>query len=205
MKLYSNIFFTSDLHIGHRNVIEFDKRPFRDLDHMHETLIANYNASVKHEDTCFFLGDIALGRSSDVEMVIAKLQGTKVLILGNHDKGSSAMKRMGFDVILNTASLVIAGRIVTLSHCPLRGVYRESVEAMKGAQPGEHWHGELRHSKYSLEDFGQFHLHGHTHKGPEERILGRQWDVGVRANSFRPVSISQVEKWINNTLQKEIK
>jgi calcineurin-like phosphoesterase family protein len=43
MKERKSIFFTSDLHIGHLNSIKFDQRPFRDLDHMHEVLINNYN------------------------------------------------------------------------------------------------------------------------------------------------------------------
>lgn len=36
----TKLYFTADYHIGHKNVLEFDNRPFRDLDHMHEALIA---------------------------------------------------------------------------------------------------------------------------------------------------------------------
>lgn len=191
-----SIFFTSDWHIGHQNVLQFDQRPFRDLNHMHRVLVNNYNSTVGPGDTCYFLGDVGLSKSDVVAQVLSQLQGRKVLILGNHDKGEIAMQRLGFDVVLNSASLVIAGELVTMTHCPLRGVQREDVTGMRGAQEGEGWHGEYRHKHFSLPDFGQFHLHGHCHKPPEERVLDRQWDVGVRANAYRPVARHQIESWI---------
>lgn len=189
-------YFTSDWHVGHANVLVFDKRPFKDMDHMHRVLVNNYNATVDPEDVCYFLGDMGLCKSELLASVVRELNGMKVLILGNHDKGATAMRRLGFDLVLNMASLEIAGQIVTMTHCPLRGVWRENVDGMKGSAEGENWHGEARHQAFSIEDFGQYHLHGHTHKGPEERILDRQMDVGVRANDFRPVSISTIESWI---------
>lgn len=192
----NRLFFTSDWHVGHANVIKFDQRPFKDLDHMHRVLINNYNATVGPYDTCYFLGDMGLAKSEVLAKLVDELQGTKVLILGNHDKGATAMRRMGFDVVLNAASLIIAGKLVTMSHCPLRGVWREDTSNMKGAAPGDNWHKETKHTDFSLPDFGQFHLHGHTHKKPEERTLGRQWDVGVPANGYKPVSYSQLESWI---------
>jgi calcineurin-like phosphoesterase family protein len=195
------IYFTSDWHVGHKNVIEFDCRPFKDLDHMHRVLVNNYNATVGEEDLCYFLGDVGLCKSEVLAKVLQELNGTKVLVLGNHDKGATAMHRLGFDVVLNVAAIEVAGELVTMTHCPLRGVWREDVEGMKGSAEGEHWHGETRHLNFSIEAFGQFHLHGHTHKGPDERILDRQMDVGVRANNYRPVSISEIESWI--TKQKK--
>ena len=189
-------FFTSDWHVGHANVLIFDQRPFKDLSHMHRVLINNYNASVGPQDVCYFLGDMGLAKGDTLAAVIGELQGTKVLVLGNHDKGASAMRRAGFDVVVNMAALTIAGQLVTMTHCPLRGVWREDTSAMRGAAGGENWHGESRHHQFSLPDFGQYHLHGHTHKGPEARILDRQWDVGVRANAYKPVSLPQIESWI---------
>lgn len=196
------IYFTSDWHVGHANVLVFDERPFRDLDHMHTVLVNNYNAAVGESDLCYFLGDMGLCKSDVLQNVVARLNGLKVLVLGNHDKGATAMHRIGFDVVMNAAALEIAGELVTMTHCPLRGVWREKVDGMKGSAEGENWHGEIRHQKYSIPDFGQYHLHGHTHKKPEERTLDRQMDVGVRANAYRPVSISAVESWIAS-LKKE--
>lgn len=190
------IFFTSDWHIGHANVLGFDARPFRDLDHMHKVLINNHNATVSEDATTFFLGDMGLCGAGVLQGIVQALNGRKVLILGNHDKGPSAMAKVGFDVVVYSASLVIAGEPVTMTHCPLRGVFREDVTGMRGSQPGEHWHGETRQQYFSIPSWGQYHLHGHVHKGPEERILGRQFDVGVRANGYRPVALGQIESWI---------
>ena len=100
---------------------------------------------------------------------------------------------------------------VTMSHCPLMGVWREDTTNMRGANPDnpENWHGEHRrkHQNCSMFDDGQFHLHGHIHsrknKPTSQKILGRQYDVGVTANKYQPVSISQIESWIALTLKGE--
>lgn len=199
----SKTYFTSDWHLGHRNVLEFDQRPFQDISHMHQVLINNYNNTVSPQDVCFFLGDMGLCKSEILLNIIQQLNGQKVLILGNHDKGASAMRAMSFDVVLNSASLIIANKHITMSHCPLRGVFREDVTGMRGAVEGENWHGENRHGRFSVPDFGQYHLHGHTHKKPTERILERQMDVGVVANGYKPVSFSTIESWITKREQNK--
>lgn len=190
------IFFSSDWHLWHKNIIRFDDRPYRDLEHMHESLVENYNVHVKDEDTCYFAGDMSFAKANRTLPIIGQLKGKKILILGNHDGSRDTMIRSGFDIVLNGVSLGIAGEIVTITHCPLRGVFREDVSHIPSASSGEHWHGEQKLGRYSLPDFGQYHLHGHTHKPPEERIVGRQMDIGVRANGYRPVPLSAVEGWI---------
>jgi calcineurin-like phosphoesterase family protein len=199
-KKYKNIFFTSDWHIGHANSIVFDNRPFKDLDHMHRVLINNYNSSVKENDICYFLGDVGFDRASTGE-VISKLNGTKVVIVGNHDFGYNALYDLGFDIVLHQATLFLGKNKITLSHCPLMGVYREDTEGMIGAIKGSNWHGEHKHQRFSVKDEGQFHLHGHIHspnRGKSTKILDRQFDVGVPANNYRPVSLSAIESWIAN-------
>lgn len=197
-----NIFFTSDWHIGHTNSIKFDKRPFTDVEHMHRVLINNFNSCVPKDGLTYFLGDIGVSSTEITKSVISKLNGTKVLISGNHDKGDTAMYNCGFDVVVNNCTLTIANEIVTLSHFPLKGLYREDTNGMKGSVPGEYWHGESRerYIHYTVESNGQFHLHGHIHSpngGRSQKILDKQYDVGVVANNYRPVSISQIESWIS--------
>lgn len=205
----TSIYFTSDWHIGHKNSIVFDNRPFRDVDHMHEVLINNYNASVKDGDVCYFLGDIGLTKSDVIKDVISKLNGTKVLILGNHDANTYSMYDRGFDVVLNAGIFYMGKYRVSMSHCPLPGVFREDVTNMKGAVPGENWHGENKNQMFmSFDNTVDFHLSGHIHSGPhntKKRTLKNQFDVGVVANKYRPVSISQIESWINKTVKGEWK
>lgn len=209
MSRLKKIFFTSDWHIGHANVIKFDNRPFVDLDHMHKVLVNNYNSSVGENDICYFLGDMGLTNSGTLKSVIQQLNGTKILILGNHDKGLNSMYDAGFDAVINAVTMYIANERVTLSHCPLPGLFREDATGMRGAQVGENWHGEFRHLEYIVPNEGQFHLHGHIHSpngGRSQKILGKQYDVGVPSNNYRPVSISQIESWVavykrNNTVK----
>ena len=200
------IFFTADLHIGHTNSIAFDNRPFRDVEHMHQELVRRFNATVPENGTTYFLGDVITHGSELAKSVITQMNGTKVLIVGNHDKNYNSCYNAGFDVVMNGAVLYIHNERVTLSHCPLRGLFREDTKDMKGSTPGELWHGELRHNRFSFENEGQFHLHGHIHSpngGKSTKISGRQFDVGVPANNFRPVHINEIESWIMKTLKAE--
>ena len=199
-------FFTADWHIGHANSIKFDNRPYQDVGEMHRALIKNYNAQVPENGICYFLGDIATHNSDLTKQILSKLRGTKVIIVGNHDKNSNALYLMGFDVVLNNATIYIQGERVTMSHCPLRGVFREDVSDMKGAKEGDNWHGEHKNQAFSIENEGQFHLHGHIHSpnaGKSTKILNRQMDVGVPCNRYKPVPISEVEAWISRTIAEE--
>jgi calcineurin-like phosphoesterase family protein len=192
-------FFSSDWHIGHEKCLEYDKRPFRTLNEMHESLIVRYNSTVPNNGICYFLGDMG-NKPEDIKKVINRLNGTKVLIAGNHDRGITTMYNCGFDVVIFSASLYIGNHRITMSHCPLLGIRREDTSNMKN--PSENWHGESREkfSKHTLKDEGQFHLHGHIHsrsdKPQSTKILDRQFDVGVTANKYTPVSLSQIESWV---------
>lgn len=193
-------FFTSDWHVGHEKSIEYDKRPFKDVDHMHRVLVNNYNSTVPEDGICYFLGDMGVTDRLALYKIMSELRGTKVLVMGNHDKGLNAMYGVGFDVVTYSASLVIANRLVTMTHCPLRGLFREDVTGMRGSEGNENWHGENRHYRFSLPDFGQIHLHGHVHSTPwktkSTKTTHNQYDVGAPGNNYRPVSISEIEAWI---------
>lgn len=192
-------FVTSDWHLFHDASLEFDNRPFDSMDDMVDKMVRSYNATVPKDGVCYFLGDMGNNKGNKIKEVVDRLNGTKVMILGNHDKGTTSLYSSGFDVVLYGASLVIGKEIVTMSHCPLRGIYRENITGMRGAVLGDNWHGESKHDNFSFPDYGQFHLHGHIHspnRGKSSKILGKQFDVGVVANSYRPISISVIESWI---------
>lgn len=79
------IFFTSDLHFSHRNVIEYCQRPFKDIDEMNEAIVSQWNSQVKTEDIVYVLGDFSLNPNA-MSLFFPRLNGSKVLVAGNHDQ-----------------------------------------------------------------------------------------------------------------------
>lgn len=87
----SKIFFCSDHHFWHKNILTFTRgdgstlRAFRDIDHMHEHIIARHNATVSPEDKVYFLGDVSMSTKAHHLEILGRMNGVKVLIKGNHD------------------------------------------------------------------------------------------------------------------------
>jgi len=77
------VFFTSDFHFNHRNIIEYCKRPFTSVAEMNEALIKRFNEIVGPSDTVYILGDLVMGRDLNCA---ERLNGRKFLLMGNHDR-----------------------------------------------------------------------------------------------------------------------
>ena len=76
----------ADTHFGHANAIAYCGRPFADAAEMEEALVRNWNARVGKGDAVFVLGDFTLtARKPEIARLCARLNGSKVLIMGNHD------------------------------------------------------------------------------------------------------------------------
>ncbi len=82
----ANTFFIADTHFFHKNIIDYENRPFKDLDEMTKHLIKQWNNTVKKEDRVFHLGDFAFGNRQLQVEVGNRLNGHKILIMGNHDR-----------------------------------------------------------------------------------------------------------------------
>lgn len=83
------IWFTSDFHFGHQNAIEYCNRPFLNAQRMDQAMIARYREVVSSKDTVYILGDFTIKGPTYrgyLEFIMQQLPGTKILILGNHDK-----------------------------------------------------------------------------------------------------------------------
>jgi calcineurin-like phosphoesterase family protein len=83
-------FLTSDTHFGHAGVCRFTEadgvtkiRPWTDPDEMDEEMIKRWNATVRPNDKVYHLGDVVINRKA--LKTLARLNGDKVLIRGNHD------------------------------------------------------------------------------------------------------------------------
>ena len=79
--------FTADLHLGHRNIIDYCHRPFTDVDAMNRALIDNWNETVTENDTVWILGDFALGRIAETLPLVAELSGRRILLAGPNRDG----------------------------------------------------------------------------------------------------------------------
>lgn len=93
-----NIYFTSDWHLNHFNIIKYTNRPFETLEEMNNTIITNFNSRVKKDDMCFFLGDFIFrsgsqrgeGEKDKPNYFLDKLNCKNIIFIqGNHDKNNS--------------------------------------------------------------------------------------------------------------------
>ena len=83
-------YYISDLHFFSKNQtaegLNFDNRPFKNVDEMHASILNNWNSRVTNGDTVYILGDISnRGKNEDLIALVARLKGKKVLIVGNHE------------------------------------------------------------------------------------------------------------------------
>ena len=83
------IYFTSDLHFGHSNIMKFHPcfRPFSSVEAMDSALIRHWNERVNPCDTVYNIGDLSFHKDMQTNIsIFSKLNGKHVLVLGNHDE-----------------------------------------------------------------------------------------------------------------------
>lgn len=83
---------------------------------MNEALIVNYNAKVRRDSLCYILGDVGFG---DLEPILKRLNGEKILIVGSHDKDALKFARY-FKKIEHLLDIVIEDQPITLCHYAMR-------------------------------------------------------------------------------------
>lgn len=81
----SKDFIISDLHLNHKNIIDYCNRPFDSVKKMNKRIIDNWNKIVKKNDNVYILGDFAFGSKEEITKLCNRLKGNKILIKGNHD------------------------------------------------------------------------------------------------------------------------
>ena len=113
-------YYIADLHIGHAKVLEFDQRPFANLNEMHQTIADRWNRTVKVNDTVYILGDFCWAKEAEWPRYLAPLAGRKVLIRGNHDpKQFSKEVRRFFQDVKDYKEITDSQKHVILSHYPM--------------------------------------------------------------------------------------
>ena len=116
----NKIYFISDTHFDHINIIKYCDRPFKDVEEMNEVIMNNWNKTIDNNDIVYFLGDFCLNNRHRIAEILNQLNGYKILVYGNHDKiGVSAFKTAGFDEVYKTPiKFTYNNDIYILSHAP---------------------------------------------------------------------------------------
>ena len=175
------IFFTSDTHFNHANIIKFCGRPYESVEEMNKDIIERWNNKVPENGIVFHLGDFAFGGSDIWNNTRKRLNGTVYLIEGNHDiKQNGQTKYNLFEGVFKQLVIKIDCQFILLNHYPFLC--------------------------YASRERGTWQLFGHVHSGPNSNkgidvprlqyLYPTQYDVGVDNNNFTPISYSEVREKI---------
>lgn len=168
----SRIWFTSDLHLGHGTLLTFrndiHKCVFPTVAHMDDWLIDKWNSVVRPRDVVYVLGDVAWGKQGLELLPLHQMNGTKHLIMGNHDQHPMDEYTKYFQRIYGIRKKY--GFV--MSHCPLHP--KEAAESIY-----RNW---------------KFNIHGHIHH--KDRCIGdpRYINVNVDVRGGLPVSLEQIRQ-----------
>lgn len=173
----NNIFFTSDTHFYHANVIKYSNRPYGSVEEMNAAIIQNWNSVVRPGDRIYHLGDFGFARPEQLTRILEQLNGQKYFIVGNHDKSMwDASVKKHFIKYADMMELSVGKQKLVLCHYPL--------------------------ASWNRAHHGSFMLHGHSHGSyvaPDYRI----WDVGVDVNNMTPISYDEIERKLNKIPAKD--
>ena len=142
-------FITADTHFSHKNIVDFENRPFNDVEEMDEALISAWNDAVGKTDTVYHLGDFCFGGKKRWRTILDRLKGDIVLIKGNHDKSKIISGRLheGLLAEIHPLGTVLKreGLFLNLSHYPMMIGERSRQFSVHG-----HIHSESMDTEYHV-------------------------------------------------------
>lgn len=158
-----NYWVISDTHFSHENIIKFCNRPFVDKWHMNEMMIQNWNSLIAPQDKVYHLGDVYFESNEEAEKIMARLNGHKRLILGNHDNPKDRAIWRYFDQV--SMWKVFSEFKLLMTHVPVH----PSTFELNGQR--EDW----------------INVHGHIHNNPSPE--GNYSNVCVEQTNYSPVNL----------------
>lgn len=170
------IYFTSDTHFGHANIIKYCNRPFASVAEMDDHMIKAWNSRVKPGDTVYHLGDFGFDKPERLKEILQELNGQKWLIWGNHDKTLQQHKSLQehFIKCVNLHEISITDKDAS----------RESQKIVMCHYAMLVW---------NKSHHGAWMLHGHSHGSLKYPYQMKIMDVGVDTNDFAPISYDEVK------------
>lgn len=163
---YVQKFYISDTHFGHEAALGFCERPFSSVTEMDDAMVDAWNSAVKPSDLVYHLGDFAFGGASHAKSIFQRLNGRKVLILGNHD-----VDRDG-------------NALPHLLELPWDQEPRHSLMTSDGGS--RLFLSHYAHRVWPASNKGSYHFYGHSHARLDSVELSRDVGVDVPDIAFTP-------------------
>ena len=193
----SKVFFTSDHHFGHANIIRFCNRPWSTISEHNRALIANWNAVVPEDGIVFHLGDFCYkgGGFPAMWWIKGQLHGRIILIRGNHDPDTRKQQNLQqlqqiFEGVFDQLEIKVEEQRIMMNHYPLL--------------TWPHIHDQ---KKPTWQIFGHVHLFNGKSDIYRSSIakccISTQYEVGVDLNNYRPISFHQLKERIEYQVQHE--
>lgn len=185
------LWFISDTHFYHENIIKYCSRPFKNAIEMNEQLILNWNKIVKYDDDIIIAGDfIHTGNIEKITNLMSRLNGSKWLTFGNHDYQNKLER----------------GEICKLFdyHCWDSMDFEIKDDELEDGFMKFH----INHYPCEYWTRNAVHLHGHVHSGPLStsrevcKFHPMKYDIGVDNNNYKPISYEEIKIIITKQLLK---
>lgn len=167
------ILFTSDLHLGHKNILKLCNRPFSSIEEMDAVLIENWNRKVHKNDQVYILGDLMYRNEKLPEEYLRQLNGKKHLITGNHDRAwvKTCDLTQYFESVDRLGYISDGKRQMTLCHFPMMS-----------------W----PHMPRSYMVFGHIHANTDADYWPFIAQNEKMLNAGVDINGYVPVTFDEM-------------
>lgn len=180
----STIWFSSDPHFHHKNIIEYGERPFSDVAEMNEYIVDTHNKFVKPPDHWYCLGDVTMERDNQGRGlgIVTRMNGHKRLILGNHDHYAMKHYLLVFEKVM---AMNVLDRI-RFTHIPIHPL------SMGGCIANVHGH---IHQRKSPDPVLQV-----TDKG---QVLVKPYvNISLEVTNYRPVSLEEVKEMVKKAASR---
>lgn len=174
------VWVTSDIHLHHKAILSFcentrKKWSVMDVNEMTDNLILDWNETIAENDLVFILGDVSFGSLTNTAESLSKMNGEKILIIGNHDEKYVDKKlfNVWFKQMHRYLEIKYKGKGFVLCHFPI--------------------------AEWNACHWGAIHLHGHLH-GNENFVVKhlhkfKCFDVGIDATGRIAVELDEIIDW----------
>lgn len=171
--MIDRVWFISDTHFWHHNIIKYCNRPFADVAEMNTAMMTNWKSKVKQGDLTIHVGDVMFGGERNISQMnewLAYIPGEVILIAGNHDFHDRKQKHLynlNVSQVFRTIDFTHDGMSFRIQHYPM-------------SQP-------------ELDEFvsGGYNIHGHIHNKLVENS-SQHINACVEHHNYGPVTLQDL-------------